>query len=286
MATQATNEKDQKKLIQPKCGIVMPISGIDGIPKEHWADVLQILKDAIYSAGFEVNLVSDADEVSIIQKTIVQNLYSNDIIVCDVSCKNPNVMFELGMRLAFDKPTIIIKDDKTDFTFDTSVIEHLTYPRDLRFNTITLFKELLAKKVKATFQKASDDGTYTTFLKNFGEFKVAQIKEKEISSEQYVLEALKDLKREMREIRSHQSSYTNLNRDIISDSQVIALVRILLTKYLSEKGLTKNDLKKIDLRKNAIEEMAKNEYLQSMIEKGTLDELHLNNLVSSYLVAN
>lgn len=77
--------------------------------------------------------MSDADDVGVIQKRIVQGVYGADLIVCDVSCKNSNVMFELGMRLAFDKPTVIIKDDKTDYTFDTGVIEHITYPRDLRF---------------------------------------------------------------------------------------------------------------------------------------------------------
>lgn len=40
-------------------------------------------------------------------------------------------MFELGMRLTFDKPTIIIKDNTTDFIFDTGPIEHLQYPKDL-----------------------------------------------------------------------------------------------------------------------------------------------------------
>ena len=80
--------------------------------RHHNANLLRILQEAIADAGYEANLVSDADDSGIIQKRIVQNLYDNDIVVCDVSCKNPNVMFELGMRLAFDKPTIIIIDDK------------------------------------------------------------------------------------------------------------------------------------------------------------------------------
>jgi hypothetical protein len=49
-------------------------------------------------------------------------------------------MLELGMRLAFDKPAVIVKDDKTDYSFDTSSIEHLAYPRDLRFSKIKSFK--------------------------------------------------------------------------------------------------------------------------------------------------
>jgi len=42
------------------------------------------------------------------------------MIVCDISGRNPNVMFELGLRLAFDKPAIIIKDEITPYSFDTS----------------------------------------------------------------------------------------------------------------------------------------------------------------------
>src|SRR5690348_8591438 len=112
----------------------MPISAIAGCDERHWSEVRSILEDAIDQAGFTPKLVSEADDVGIIQNTIVQNLYDNPILVCDVSGKNPNVMFELGMRLAFDKPTIIVKDDKTDYSFDTSPIEHLGYPRDLRFS--------------------------------------------------------------------------------------------------------------------------------------------------------
>src|SRR5687768_15159461 len=92
------------------CGIVMPISAIDGCSAEHWSEVHDILADAIEAAGFSPQLVSDADDIGIIQKRIIQNLYENPVVVCDVSGKNPNVMFELGLRLAFDKPTLIVKD--------------------------------------------------------------------------------------------------------------------------------------------------------------------------------
>jgi hypothetical protein len=175
----------------PICGIIMPISAIDGCTTSHWADVLEIFTASVEDAGFEANLVSNAEEVTLIHKTIVQNIYDNPIVVCDVSGKNPNVMFELGMRLAFDKPTIVVKDDKTTYSFDTGTIEHLEYPRDLRFSTIVDFKEKLRDKLSATHKKATTDSTYTTFLKHFGEFKVAKIDKKEVSSEEFVVEELK-----------------------------------------------------------------------------------------------
>lgn len=178
---------------KPKCGIVMPISSIDNCPADHWQDVLRILKEAIADAGYEANLVSSSDDSGVIQKRIVQNLYDNDIVVCDVSCKNPNVMFELGMRLAFDKPTIIIIDDQTSYSFDTGVIEHLSYPRDLRYGKINEFKIKLKEKILATIKKSQNDPNYTTFLKQFGEFKVAKIEEKTGSKDDIILSLLKDL---------------------------------------------------------------------------------------------
>jgi|SRR5215216_1346836 len=186
--------KNEKIISKPKCGIIMPISEIAGLGERHWLDVKSILSDAIRSAGFEAELVSTAEEVGIIQKTIIQNLYENPIMVCDVSGRNPNVMFELGMRLAFDKPTIIVKDDQTSYTFDMSPIEHLNYPRDLRFGQIVEFKETLAKKVKNTYEIALNDPGYTTFLKHFGEFTVAKIEQKEVSGQEYIIEELRSLK--------------------------------------------------------------------------------------------
>ncbi|HDI3186118.1 TPA: RNA helicase, partial [Vibrio cholerae] len=170
------------------CGLIMPISAIDGCNEQHWLDVKQILTEAIELSGYSANLVSYADDVGIIQKRIIQNLYENPIVVCDVSGKNPNVMFELGMRLAFDKPTIIVKDDKTSYSFDTSPIEHLEYPRDLRFKKIVDFKDELAKKIKATVEKSNTDPGYTTFLKHFGTFTVAKLDSKEVSKEDYIIE--------------------------------------------------------------------------------------------------
>jgi hypothetical protein len=133
---------------KPTCGIIMPISAMDGYLEAHWSDVLDIISDAIEEAGFEPHMVSEGDDVGVIHKRIVQNLYDNPIVICDVSGKNPNVMFELGLRLAFDKPTIIIKDSATKYSFDTGAIEHLEYPKDLRFAPIVEFKETLGPKLE------------------------------------------------------------------------------------------------------------------------------------------
>lgn len=203
-----TNDKQSaqppKSEEKPICGIVMPISAIDDCSIVHWEDVKKILCDAIAAAGYVPNLVSDADDSGVIQKRIVQNLYSNEIVICDVSCKNPNVMFELGMRLAFDKPTIIVMDDRTNYSFDTGIVEHLSYPRDLNYFKILNFQNTLKNKILGTIENARQP-EYTTFLKNFGEFKVAAIKQKEGSINDLILSRLDDMSRQINVIKNNMT---------------------------------------------------------------------------------
>lgn len=195
----------------------MPISASADYSEQHWQDVLLLIKESLADTAFTVDLVSDSDEVGVIQKRIVQNLYDSDLVVCDVSSRNPNVMFELGMRLAFDKPTIIIKDTATSYSFDTSPIEHLPYPKALRYHTIQAFKQRLREKAIATHE-ASKRPEYTTFLKHFGEFVVASIESKPVSKEDFILEELSQLRRALHELartstlrqRVHWSSQSDL----------------------------------------------------------------------------
>lgn len=222
------------------CGLIMPISAIDGVSAEHWAEVRAILTEsveAVKSPVFAVRLVSDADEAGIIQKRIVHNVYGSAIIVCDVSGKNPNVMFELGMRLAFDKPVVIVKDDKTDYSFDTGIIEHLTYPRDLRFTRIVEFKAALAAKVVATYRAAASPD-HSPFLKNFGQFHVASLAQTEVSPEKLTLEMLDELRREVGRLSRRLDSPSR--RPMISTSSLefegqVAILKFLASNWDSEK---------------------------------------------------
>ena len=175
------------------CGLVMPISAIDGCAPSHWDEVREIISDAVLTKGYKANLVSSAVAVGVIHKRIIQNLYDNPIVVCDVSAMNPNVMFELGIRLAFDKPTVIVKDDMTRFSFDTGGIEHMEYPRDLRYSKINGFKKALAEKVDATFN-ASKDPEYTTFLKHFSTITAAKIDSRVGTKDDLILEQLAEIR--------------------------------------------------------------------------------------------
>lgn len=139
----------------PVCAIVLPGRSIDGCSGAHWAAVLEIVRTAAESAGFQADLVCTAHQAVAIEKRIIQHRDDNSIAVCDVSGKDPNVMFELGLRLALDKPTIIIKDDRTSYLFDVDDVEHLEYPRDLHKAGMADFQTKLTESLEFTYRNAT-----------------------------------------------------------------------------------------------------------------------------------
>ena len=234
--------------VKKKCGVVMPISAIDDCDISHWQEVLSIVKDAIIQADFEGELVSLSADVGVIHRRIVQNLYENPVVVCDVSGKNPNVMFKLGLRLAFDKPTIIIKDDMTDYSFDTSPIEHLEYPRSLRFSHIVDFKQQLKEKIIATYERSICDDQYSPFLKHFGNFKVAKIDDSEVSVSEFLVDQIEDLKKMI--FQQHRSSVKS-NKDFLNsrgdirNTRVVTFSNVAEGKAFLEKALDHNQIANI-----------------------------------------
>jgi hypothetical protein len=102
-------------------------------------------------------------------------LYHDDIIVCDISGRNANVMFELGMRLAFNKPFVIINDDISQAPFDMANIENILYPKDLNYMKVHEFKRKLLEKVNCTLEKSR--GKDYSILKEFGKFEKIRLPE-------------------------------------------------------------------------------------------------------------
>ncbi|MNV20194.1 hypothetical protein D3C71_1110830 [compost metagenome] len=182
------------------CGLVMPLALTDGRPAQHWAEVRAIIQEAVQSIEgyeFKCDMVSNANESAVIQTSIVRNLNTNDVVICDVSGRNPNVMFELGMRVAFDMPVVLIKDDQTDFSFDIGPIAHLVYPRDLRYGPMQGFKADLAAKVKATYEKHAKGDAESSYLASFGPIKVAQLQTQEVPLGDLLIQQLNEMQNQL-----------------------------------------------------------------------------------------
>ncbi|MFW2077483.1 hypothetical protein ACG94X_07100 [Acinetobacter sp. ULE_I010] len=243
--TEKSEKIDSKPQTRITCGIIMPIATMGSeYTAEHWEDVRAIIDTAVKRAGFEPRIVSDSEDSTIIHKSIINNIYNDEIIICDVSNKNANVMFELGMRLAFNKPVVIIKDDKTGYSFDTSNIEHIGYRKDLRHNTVEKFINDLSRKIKATYEAPKKEG-YQPFLSHFGKFEVAKIENKSIEGG----EALEKLLNKMGEMETQlgnlnitENNFNNKNTDM---SKSVIYVEPPVISRSSNQEIIQEILKKI-----------------------------------------
>lgn len=215
------------------CGYVMPISSSTGYRDSHWSEIKSVLDQVTNAIGFkESRIVSTGLDVSTIHKRIVNNIYNDDIIICDVSSRNPNVMFELGMRIAFDKPVVIIKDNDTQYCFDSGTIEHLEYPKDLRYADIEKFKVELKSKIEKTLENNINNPDSSPILHSFGSFSVAKPNIPEMSESDEFRSELGEMKEMMYRIMRRQESLIRTNQDE-QDSQIrTRFIRDRIPKHL------------------------------------------------------
>ncbi|TKI44842.1 RNA helicase [Lysinibacillus tabacifolii] len=207
-----------------KVGLIMPISNTEGYPLGHWAEVRKIIEEALLDIDdykCKVSMVSEAEDVTLIQKNIIQRIYEDDIVIVDVSSKNPNVMFELGVRFAFDKAFILLKDDDTDYSFDISSIHHINYPKDLRYKDIVEVKEQLKTKLIATFKKSKNEESM--YLKDFGTYQVSNLESTELPYKEYMEKMFTDIKKDIRNIKLSENQVKN--RGYLLENRVLNLVQ-------------------------------------------------------------
>ncbi|MCA9701233.1 MAG: hypothetical protein KC431_27170 [Myxococcales bacterium] len=100
--------------------VVMPFSEKGKIdrPPGFFQEVLkQIITPAGDQAQFNVATAMQSGS-DVIQSTIIERLIHSELIIADLTDHNPNVLFELGVRIALDKPIVLIRAKGTPGIFD------------------------------------------------------------------------------------------------------------------------------------------------------------------------
>lgn len=146
------------------CFIAMPFTEhTDEQPIGFFEEVLtSLLTPAITAAGFTVRTAKRQGS-DIIQSTIVNELLEADLVLADLTEHNPNVLFELGMRMNADRPVALIRAKGTGAIFD---VDHMLRVEEYNPN---LWPSTVAKDVPALtrhIQAAWDDkDSGATFMK-------------------------------------------------------------------------------------------------------------------------
>ncbi|MBJ2250533.1 hypothetical protein JFT59_04860 [Pseudomonas sp. MF6784] len=196
-------QSEEKKI--NSCFIIMPIADMEGYEPGHFSRVYEhLIKPACFNAGFEPHRADFVDASNYIIIDILRKILDSDLVVCDLSGRNPNVLYELGVRQAFNLPTVLIKDAKTPKIFDIQGLRYTEYNDSLRIDEVEKERERIKAAITAT---ASNPNDVNSMIQLLG-VKSAPLPHKvELSDEtNVILESLKDISVRMSRIESSRNT--------------------------------------------------------------------------------
>lgn len=150
--------KDAEQEKKPICFVMMPISDAHGYESGHFSRVYEyVFKPAIERAGFHPERADDTVKTDYIVVGIVKKIIDAEMVLCDMSGRNPNVLYELGLRHAYQKKVVLTKDRATDKIFDVQGLRYTEYDGSLRVDTVQKDVLRLAEALKSTEKAKAGD---------------------------------------------------------------------------------------------------------------------------------
>jgi hypothetical protein len=151
----------------PTCFVIMPFTERDDRHQTgFFMEVLdQIFSPAATAAGFNVT-TAERQGSDVIQSTIVNDLLAADLVLADLTEHNPNVLFELGMRMREDRPTALVRAKGTGQIFDVdNVLRVVDYDPNVWPSTVERDIPRVREHLEATWGNRDSADTYMKILR-------------------------------------------------------------------------------------------------------------------------
>ena len=209
------------------CFIIMPIADHPDYEVGHFDRVYNyLIKPACLNAGYRPIRADDSKASNMIMFDILKKIVECDMAICDLSSRNANVFYELGLRQAFNKKTILITDNRQPTPFDISSFRYLTYSPSLRVDSVNTEIPAISLMLKETESSSDDDLNSIVKLLQIRPATVEQIDLNEEDSVIYNL--LMKMQNQISRLSSRDSKFSpytnsenfNINNNLIVDGTV------------------------------------------------------------------
>jgi hypothetical protein len=149
-----------------ECFVVMPISDPEGYDHGHFRRIFEdLLRPACERAGYFAVRADDVYEANLIHLDILRRLLESPMVLCDLSSRNPNVLFELGLRQAFDRPVVLIQELGTAPIFDIALLRVTPYRRARVYDEVLEDQSRIAEAIIATKEAASGSQSLNSIVR-------------------------------------------------------------------------------------------------------------------------
>lgn len=143
--------------VSKSCFVMMPIADMDGYDPGHFRRVYEhLIKPACIAAGYSAHRADFVAASNYIIIDILKRIIESDLVICDLSGRNPNVLYELGVRQAFNLPTVLIKDTVTPRIFDIQGLRTTEYRHTLRIDEVQADISKIAQALSETAAAPND----------------------------------------------------------------------------------------------------------------------------------
>lgn len=147
--------------------VIMPLveKGPQPRPERFFTEVLNtLITPAGNKAGFAVETAEQKGS-DIIHSTIIDKLLKVNLAIVDLTDHNPNVLFELGIRLAKQLPVALIKAEGTGPIFDVdNLMRVLSYNPNLWATTVNADLPKLTDHIKTAWDNRDTHPNYMQIL--------------------------------------------------------------------------------------------------------------------------
>lgn len=140
------------------CFVIMPFGGLFD------RYYLNIFVPAIQAAGLQALRADSIFSSTSIMSDIWRSMRNASVILADLTGKNSNVFYELGLAHASRKPVIVVTGSLDDVPFDLKGLRVIEYNKDDE-NWGSVLKDRITADLKATLSDPSM-AIPTTFLEN------------------------------------------------------------------------------------------------------------------------
>jgi nucleoside 2-deoxyribosyltransferase len=131
-----------------KCFFVTPI-GEEGSEERNNSDTLlqYFIEPVCHELGIEVIRVDKLTTVDNIDRTIIEHLRNDDLVIVDMTFSKPNVFYEFGYRSALNKPLIPMVKRGHSIPFDVTTLRTIEYVTD-DLTKVDSIKERLTQTIE------------------------------------------------------------------------------------------------------------------------------------------
>lgn len=195
-----------------------------------------VIKPSAEECGYNAVRGDQIPQPGYITSQVVEHLMNDDLVIADLTGKNPNVFYELALRHSFKKPVIQIKDDTDEDPIPFDILGMRTISVDYRLvKKMQKCKEEIVKQIKTLEEDPSLIESPISFI------------EQNRSLEKLLLD-IGDLKQEIDKLKNQG---TNENKQIKElkhhhDNKIQELARHMPEAHLDKVGMERAKILWVD----------------------------------------